>query len=169
MTWGKYEVCSGRMLEGGCEKALGWGVKGSDEGRTPRAVRLSSSLSSSEAGASWERSSLELLRTRSDSEEDSSYSSWLLPATLADRGGSVTDRTGTSGRGIRLLEDLVRLSVDIIEEADACDDTSTHDSAMVERLARCTRGRLNSPSVYRRRRLEVASGASGCIDEVPSG
>lgn len=78
--------------------ALGWGTNGDELTRIPRAVELSSSSSSSLDGAASEAvgparrnngsrgcvvmSSLELVITRSDSLELSSYSSWLLLAPL---------------------------------------------------------------------------------------
>ena len=88
------------LYDGGCEKAFGCGVKArlSDvEFLTPKAVKLSSSSDWDVAGAIlWSPlcaiSSLELLKTRSDSLSLSSYSSWLLPAALLGRAGTVVPR-----------------------------------------------------------------------------
>lgn len=66
----------------GCENTFGCGVK--TLWLIPSAVALSSSSRSSFEPA--DTSSVELLRTLSLSLSLSSYSSWLEPATLVDRG-----------------------------------------------------------------------------------
>lgn len=77
-------VSDNRRPVGGWEKALAGGVKTCSVGRSPRAVRSSSS------SPAFESSSLELLKTGSLSLELSSYSSWLLPVALVDLGSALS-------------------------------------------------------------------------------
>jgi hypothetical protein len=107
------------------------GVKTVSTGLLPSVVLLSSSSSTS---SPFVISSFELLSTGSLSLELSSYSSWLLPATLVDLFGRAVKflpviedlRCCTSSEGI-----WDRCEMDASEEEDGCDDISIQESMFV--------------------------------------
>lgn len=89
---------------------------------------------------------------------------------LVDREGSVTERTGMSGRGMRSsgTRDEALAVIEVIEDEEGCEDISTHDS-IVASLEWCWSDLcVVIPSARVRRRAEAAIEGSGCAIDLDS-